>query len=59
MLNDDYVQPADLSKIGYYSAYMEKWTLDSEGVWGAKSVPLKFHKCTSEDLLGFYKLRGE
>lgn len=59
MLNDDYVSPADLNKIGHYSVYIENWIIDDEGVWGASAVPLKFHSCTANDLLKFYKLRGE
>ena len=31
MLNSDYQQPADLSKIGYYAVYLEQWVIDGDG----------------------------
>jgi len=59
MLNDDYVQPSDLSKLGYYEVYTEVWDIDELGTWSAKAIPLKFHQCNQEDLQKFYKVRGD
>ncbi len=55
----DYEVPSDLNKIGYYSVYLEKWQVDSEGAWSAYSVPLTFHRCNESDLSNFYRFQRE
>jgi hypothetical protein len=59
MLNSDYVSPSDLAQIGYYSVYLEQWVVGDDGVWKAISIPLKYHKCTKNDLPNFYEFQRE